>query len=78
VFAHETPIETGHAHIGGRSRDAFERILPMAAWQPVLRACVRYRLPRFIVNPLLTIRHAISLQRLRHEIDRSIEKPRVA
>ena len=35
------------------------------------------RLPRFIVNPLLTIRNAISLHRLRHEIERSIETPRV-
>ena len=28
------------------------------------------RLPRFITDPLLTLRNALSLQRLRHEIER--------
>jgi hypothetical protein len=29
-------------------------------------------LPRFMVTPLLMIRNAISLQRLRHEVDRRV------
>jgi hypothetical protein len=28
------------------------------------------RLPRFIIEPLLKLRNAISLQRLRHEVER--------
>jgi uncharacterized protein YndB with AHSA1/START domain len=31
------------------------------------------RLPRFIIEPLLTLRNALSLQRLRHEIEGSAE-----
>ena len=31
------------------------------------------RLPRFIIEPLLTLRNAISLQRLRHEVERLAE-----
>ena len=31
------------------------------------------RLPTYVVNPLLRLRNAISLQRLRHEIERSTE-----
>jgi uncharacterized protein YndB with AHSA1/START domain len=31
------------------------------------------RLPRFIIEPLLTLRNAISLQRLRHEVERSAD-----
>ena len=30
-------------------------------------------LPRFVTDPLLTVRNAIGLQRLRHEVERSIE-----
>jgi uncharacterized protein YndB with AHSA1/START domain len=32
------------------------------------------RLPRFITEPVLTLRNAVSLQRLRHETERSNEK----
>jgi hypothetical protein len=32
------------------------------------------RLPRLIIDPLLALRNALSLQRLRHEVERSIEK----
>jgi uncharacterized protein YndB with AHSA1/START domain len=32
------------------------------------------RLPRFVTDPFLTLRNAVSLQRLRHEVERSTEK----
>jgi hypothetical protein len=34
------------------------------------------RLPRFVIEPLLTLRNAISLQRLRHEVERPAEATR--
>lgn len=32
------------------------------------------RLPRFMTEPLLTVRNALALQRLRHEIERTMER----
>jgi uncharacterized protein YndB with AHSA1/START domain len=32
--------------------------------------------PRLIIDPLITLRNAWSLQRLRHEVERSVEKSR--
>ena len=34
-------------------------------------------LPSFVVTPLLTLRNAISLQRLRHEVERRVEETHV-
>jgi uncharacterized protein YndB with AHSA1/START domain len=34
-------------------------------------------LPRLVVTPLLTVRNAFSLQRLRHEVERRAEQPNV-
>jgi uncharacterized protein YndB with AHSA1/START domain len=35
------------------------------------------RVPTFITDPVLTLRNAISLRRLRHEVERSLNNPRV-